>query len=52
MRYTEAKPGKIKEILISKDDTVTVGQNVAVVEQVTMRPRCGIGHNSLCDKVD
>jgi len=34
VRYTEAKPGKIKEILINKDDTVAVGQDVAVVEQV------------------
>ena len=39
VRYTEAKPGKVKEILISKDDTVAVGQHVAVVEQVRHR-RC------------
>ena len=38
VRYTEAKPGKIKEILINKDDTVAVGQDVAVVEQVTRLP--------------
>ncbi len=40
VRYTEAKPGKIKEILINKDDTVAVGQDVAVVEQVIQRPCC------------
>ena len=38
VRYTEAKPGKIKEILINKDDTVAVGQDVAVVEQVSRAP--------------
>ena len=46
VRYTEAKPGKIKEILIGKDDTVSVGQNVAVVEQVTLRSTCTTGHKS------
>lgn len=34
VRYTEAKPGKLKEILVGADDTVTVGQAVCIVEQV------------------
>ena len=34
VRYTEAKPGKLKEVLISADDTVNVGQAVCTVEQV------------------
>ena len=33
VRYTETKPGKIKEFLVSEDDTVTVGQQVCVVDK-------------------
>lgn len=37
VRYTEAKPGKLKELLVAADDTVTVGQPVCTVEQVRAR---------------
>ena len=33
VRYTESEPGTVKEILVAADDTVTVGQDVAVVEK-------------------
>lgn len=33
VRYTETKPGKIKEILVSEDDTVSVGQQVAIIDK-------------------
>ena len=33
VRYTESVPGKIKEILVKPDDTVTVGQDVAIVDK-------------------
>ena len=33
VRYTETKPGKIKEFLVSEDDTVTVGQQVCVIDK-------------------
>ena len=33
VRYTEAKPGKIKEFLVSEDDTVSVGQQVCIIDK-------------------
>ena len=33
VRYTETQPGKIREFLVSEDDTVTVGQQVCIVEK-------------------
>ena len=33
VRYTETKPGKIKEFLVSEDDTVTVGQQVCIIDK-------------------
>lgn len=33
VRYTETSPGKIKEYLVSEDDTVTVGQQVCIVDK-------------------
>ena len=33
VRYTESQPGTIKEFLVSADDTVTVGQEVVVVNK-------------------
>ena len=33
VRYTEAKPGVVKEYLVAEEDTVVVGQEVVVVEQ-------------------
>ena len=45
VRYTEAKPGKLKELLVAADDTVTVGQPVCTVEQVR-RGTCASGDGS------
>lgn len=33
MRYTESEPGTIKEYLVGEEDTVTVGQDVCVVDK-------------------
>ena len=33
VRYTESAPGKIKEFLVKPEDTVTVGQEVAVIDK-------------------
>ena len=33
VRYTETKPGKIKEYLVGEEDTVTVGQAVCIVDK-------------------
>lgn len=33
MRYTTGKPGKLKEILVKEEDTVSVGQQVATVTE-------------------
>ena len=33
VRYTETKSGKIREFLVSEDDTVTVGQQVCIVDK-------------------
>lgn len=33
VRYTESQPGTIKEFLVKPDDTVTVGQEVVVVNK-------------------
>lgn len=32
VRYTGSEPGTVKEILVSEDDTVSVGQEVVIVE--------------------
>lgn len=33
VRYTTGKPGKLKEMLVKEEDTVAVGQKVAVVAE-------------------
>ena len=33
VRYTTGKPGKLKELLVKEEDTVAVGQKVAVVAE-------------------
>ena len=33
VRYTETQSGTIKEFLVSEDDTVTVGQQVCIVDK-------------------
>ena len=33
VRYTTGKPGKLKEILVKEEDTVSVGQQVATVTE-------------------
>ena len=33
VRYTTGKPGKLKEMLVKEEDTVAVGQEVAVVTE-------------------
>ena len=33
VRYTESSPGKIKEFLVKPEDTVTVGQEVAIIDK-------------------
>ena len=33
VRYTEAEAGVVKEYLVAEEDTVTVGQNVCVVDK-------------------
>ena len=33
VRYTESQPGTIKEYLVSEEDTVTVGQDVCIVDK-------------------
>lgn len=33
VRYTTGKPGKLKEMLVKEEDTVAVGQEVAIVTE-------------------
>ncbi len=33
VRYTNGKPGKLKEMLVKEEDTVAVGQEVAIVTE-------------------
>ncbi len=33
VRYTTGKPGKLKEMLVKEEDTVAVGQDVAIVTE-------------------